>query len=335
MLAHPDVDRLCRISRLVDAVPAAGDLLRAGHIGSSQVNELARAFAHPRAGNRLAEFAPVLLEHAEHLRFAEREFDRDATLRRAEHGEMADASPLPRTVQQRAHDAVEAIFRAAASMPADSRAPEPVVNIGVDASTFDDALRAQCLAEDSSLQSVELGRQIVSDAADLIDRRCETAGGVAIAPDAMLRAALTGHVRRVVTDAAGTVVDLGRAQRLLTGSSRTAARLLVRNCSHPGCRIPATLCDVDHVHEWGRDGGRTDQVNAAALCGSHNRHQHRTRWSLKRATSKRMYTVRDDGTVVLPVGEREPEWFDDEDDPVEIARIDRHIRRRLEALVPS
>ena len=40
-----------------------------------------------------------------------------------------------------------------------------------------------------------------------------------------------------------------------------------RRCSHPGCQIPASLCDVDHMQSWGADHGRTDQHNADARCG--------------------------------------------------------------------
>ncbi len=58
-----------RLAKLVDSVPDAGNALHAGRIGIDQADELARARANPRCGERLSDSADILLDHAEHLSF--------------------------------------------------------------------------------------------------------------------------------------------------------------------------------------------------------------------------------------------------------------------------
>ena len=96
--------------------------------------------------------------------------------------------------------------------------------------------------------------------------------------------------------------------------------LLATTCSHPGCRIPARFCQVDHIDEWA-NGGRTDQRNAAIECGGHNRFKHRQRWTTRRDKRGRIYTLRSDGTIVLPVGERPPDLTIDEQTRIIRARV--------------
>lgn len=90
---------------------------------------------------------------------------------------------------------------------------------------------------------------------------------------------------------------------------------MVRHCEHPGCEFPADWCEVDHAAEWSADHGRTDQVNAHVRCGAHNREKHRKRWRTRRANDGRTYTVRSDGTIMLPVGARSPAFDDSHDWP--------------------
>jgi hypothetical protein len=126
-----------------------------------------------------------------------------------------------------------------------------------------------------------------------------------------LRLAVGAYIRRVVVDAEGVVVDQGRKQRLFTGPAREAAKLLVRRCEHPGCNVPVRFADVDHLTEWFA-GGRTNQRNSGIRCRSHNRFKHRERWRTRRDATGRRFSVRSDGTVVLPAGARPPDFTIDE-----------------------
>ena len=143
-------------------------------------------------------------------------------------------------------------------------------------------------------------------------------------PHDVLRAALAGHVRRVVVDPDGVVIDLGRRQRLFTGAARRAAELLVRRCEHPGCELPARWSQVDHNLEWA-EGGRTDQRNRNIECSHHNRSKHRERTRTRRDARGRAYTIRADGTIMLPVGERPPDLSIDELAEIARARLERDL----------
>ena len=84
------------------------------------------------------------------------------------------------------------------------------------------------------------------------------------------RLARTSKLIRLVLDAEGQVLDMGRAVRLATPAQRRALFSRYATCITEGCPIPAHLCQVDHVDPWA-DGGRTDLDRLAPCCGFHNR----------------------------------------------------------------
>lgn len=278
-------------------------------------------------------------------RFVDAEYRRDLDARRAEWGDDADAHPLPRTPSQRRFDALIAIFAAAAGSPEGGALPEPTVHIVVDERSAHEALTHAGItlpggnvieldddggAADPDALLADLADELLADPAAFLRRRCHTEQGSPVHPSIVLRALLTGHVRRVVLDSQGVVVDYGTRQRLFTGLARAAALAIARTCDHPGCDLPARWSQIDHNVEWS-DGGRTDQRNANIECGHHNRFKHRRRWRTRRDPSGRTYTVRDDGTIVLPVGERPPDLTVDE--LTEIIRS--RLRADLAARVPA
>ena len=235
------------------------------------------------------------------------EFDTDCAARRAEHGDDALNHPLPRTGDQRKFDALHHIFMAWATVPVDGVTPVPLVNIVFDHISAGNALFEHGLVEDRNVFGLP-DNVFTAAAADLSKHRCETSTGTSVHPDVALRALITGRLRRVVVDADSVVINLGRTQRLFTGKARQAAQLLVTSCTHRGCDIPATLCDVDHRNEWASDSGTTNQANAMPLCGPHDRWKHANHIRSRRATSGRLFLITPDGTTILPAGAREPEW---------------------------
>ncbi len=64
-----DAARLRKLAKVIKVVPALGDALCDGHIGSAQAHEFARAASNPRVGDQIEPVAPMLLRHAEHLGF--------------------------------------------------------------------------------------------------------------------------------------------------------------------------------------------------------------------------------------------------------------------------
>jgi hypothetical protein len=272
------------------------------------------------------------LETAEFLaifdRFVEREFQIDLGQRRELEAAAGPdvAFPELRSLTQRRFDALLALARAAnAHLEADGTldAAEPLVSVLADHHTWSWALAHCGLGTTTNLngESIDpftglpadntLLDDLLGDPADLADRRCVTTNGVPLRPDDVLRAALAGKMRRVILGAKSRPIDLGRAERVFTGAAREAAKLLVAWCEHPGCNLPVQLCQVDHSHEW-YEMGRTDQNNSGIQCPGHNRDKHRTRRRVKRSNGGRNYTLRPDGTIILPVGCRPPD-FDDAD----------------------
>jgi hypothetical protein len=55
-------------------------------------------------------------------------------------------------------------------------------------------------------------------------------------------------------------------------------RAVHRHCRFPGCRRPATACDLDHLIPW--PTGRTTPSNLAPLCRYHHRLKTHTRWTV-------------------------------------------------------
>ena len=291
-------------------------------------------------------------------RFCETEFRKDAATRRAEHGDDASGKPLARTHQQRSYDAfVDIMRRANASLDTATdapAAPSPLVNLLCDQRTWAMVLADAGLAPTSTFSgdpidpftglpahtTGDLLGDLVADPDAFAGMRCETASGTPLHPHDVLRAALAGHIRRVVVDAHSVPIDMGRKARLFTGPAREAAKLLVRRCDHAGCDLPDDFCEVDHITEWS-DRGTTDQVNAGPECGPHNREKHRRKFTTRRSIHGQRYTIRPDGTIILPVGARPPTFpdegdddaaDDDRNDPIEIANLTRRARARVRAL---
>lgn len=257
----------------------------------------------------------------------EAEFMVDVAARRDEFGDAADQHPLPRTGAQRRFAAEHAIHMAYVSTPAGTQRPEPLVNILFSADAANDALVAHglvvpgdvfgvnevdpCIADagasDHRASDASDGALGTPAAADLATRRCETSTGVPIHPDAALKAMIRGRVRRVVLDSRSVVTDLGPSRRLFTGAARQAAQLIVLSCSHPGCDVAAEFCEVDHLQRHA-DGGPTDQHNAGPACRSHNVFKETAGLRSRRAVDGRVYLIRADGSVILPVGARTPRW---------------------------
>ena len=181
----------------------------------------------------------------------------------------ADASATTPARLARAHrgaapraDALASIFEAAATTLPDARRPEPVVNILIDQAVYESPAGRHGWRPTPR-----------PDPADLARQRCQTTSGGPVDPADAVAASVVGWVRRVVVDADGVIINLGRRSRVFTGSARMAAILQAAlddagRCSWPGCghhRI-----QIDHSLEWTSDGP-TDLRNGGPLCGRHNR----------------------------------------------------------------
>ncbi|WNB86283.1 hypothetical protein [Cellulomonas sp. ATA003] len=82
-------------------------------------------------------------------------------------------------------------------------------------------------------------------------------------------------ITRVVIDAHGELLDLGRTQRLFTGALRKAIIARDRECGWPSCHAPGRWCEIHHIAWWDRDDGPTSADNGVPLCSFHHHETHR------------------------------------------------------------
>ena len=68
---------------------------------------------------------------------------------------------------------------------------------------------------------------------------------------------------------AGRILWLGHNQRLGNAAQRLAVAIRDRGCFQ--CGAPMHRCELHHIDEWHKDGGRTDIDNLVAVCRKHHR----------------------------------------------------------------
>ncbi|WP_448626172.1 DUF222 domain-containing protein [Geodermatophilus sp. URMC 64] len=121
-------------------------------------------------------------------------------------------------------------------------------------------------------------------------------GGVVSAARAR-QVACDAELRRYLRTAEGELLDLGRAQRLVTPGLRRAVELRDETCVFAGCGAPHHWCEVHHVIHW-LFGGETDLENSGLLCERHHTQVHHG-FRIERDTAGRWHTYRPDGTEIL------------------------------------
>ncbi len=166
-------------------------------------------------------------------------------------GDDARARDLWRTKAQRMSAALVEMAKRSSGARTGSL---PCLNVHVDQETFEQAMN-----EFAGLPAAYPAEGIR-----------ETNAGAPLSARQIVELALQGHVRRIVFDSDGQVLDLGRKQRFFTGALREGIELRDRVCQHPGCDLPGVWCEADHVYPYSQ-GGKTAIDNAQLLCGFHNR----------------------------------------------------------------
>jgi hypothetical protein len=220
---------------------------------------------------------------------------------RAEPGDQACYDDLPRTTRQRRADALWQIFQDAAAAQPGAVPPGYVHNIVWDADTFEAmATQLQAAGDPGPDRDPRPDRHPGPFGAgagpfDAEVVRCETIDGVELDPVEAIANATVAAVRRVVVDARGVTIDLGQVRRF-TGNSRHAVRLADSHCVWPGCEVPASNCEIDHLREHAR-GGSTNPGNGAVMCGRHNRWKQKG-YTVHRDQTGHWHTHRPDGREI-------------------------------------
>lgn len=80
-------------------------------------------------------------------------------------------------------------------------------------------------------------------------------------------------------------LDIGRSKRLFPPHMKRALAARDRGCIYPGCTMPASRCEADHVDPW-EEGGETRVDRGALLCPMHHHARHAGLFSLIVADGK-------------------------------------------------
>ncbi|MEX0848484.1 MAG: HNH endonuclease signature motif containing protein [Ilumatobacteraceae bacterium] len=267
-------------------------------------------------------------------RFERIEWELDWEHARAVHGDDACSALLARTSEQRRYDALQNL-RSHVTLPPRGQRDEPVD--AADADVFADGDggggggggEADAVSEPARARPAE-GRPdgavttVVDIVVDLqtflhgLDRvfgipgnlaqrppfgpdraRCQTLDGVSIHPRDAALAALYGTVRLVVTDEFGRPVQMTSASRLFTGNLRQAALMGATTCTHPGCLVLTTHCQVDHLVPHSH-GGPTQVDNGGPGCRHHNNWRYTARAQTRLRDDGVWTTHRADGSRIAP-----------------------------------
>ncbi|WP_188437063.1 HNH endonuclease signature motif containing protein [Microbacterium murale] len=97
---------------------------------------------------------------------------------------------------------------------------------------------------------------------------------------AALQTGCAGGIQRILFDEHGRIVSIGTSGRIFNALQRRAITARDGGCVIPGCTIPATWCEVHHVHEHAQ-GGPTHTDNGVLLCWFHHRTLHLTEWVIR------------------------------------------------------
>ena len=101
----------------------------------------------------------------------------------------------------------------------------------------------------------------------------ELEDGTTVAPGELERLMCDSEVTRMVMDATGIPLDVGRTQRTYTKELRRAVLTRDRHCMWPRCALRASWCEVHHI-TWFSRGGHTSLAEAITLCTFHHHRVH-------------------------------------------------------------
>jgi len=166
-------------------------------------------------------------------------FEDDWAHARAEHGDRATVSDLPRTADQRRADALVEMARRSAAVDPHAVMPRPLYTVLVGYTGFSNV--------------------------------CELSDGSVVSPRQLVRHLGEADIERVVFEGPSRVIEVGVRRRFFSGALRRAIEVRDRQCTHPsGCDVPAEHCEIDHIQPYSR-GGLTTQANGRCRCSVHNR----------------------------------------------------------------
>jgi hypothetical protein len=115
-------------------------------------------------------------------------------------------------------------------------------------------------------------------AADGEPGRAELEDGTRVSQETCRRLACDATLVKVSHAKDGSVLEVGRKTRTISGALRRALEVRDRGCRFPGCQLRFT--QAHHVKHWA-DGGETGVSNCLLLCSYHHRLVHEGGWRVE------------------------------------------------------
>jgi hypothetical protein len=109
----------------------------------------------------------------------------------------------------------------------------------------------------------------------------QTGWGLPLPYATLARLCCDPSIARVVLNADGVPLNVGRAERLVSPDLRRAVVARDKGCAFPSCDRPAEWSHVHHINEWHRDGGTTELDNLVLVCEFHHRLLHHSDWTVR------------------------------------------------------
>lgn len=306
-------------ARLVDQIPSLGDALDDGTIGGEHLDAISNAAKgfDDEARSLFDAAASDLVDRSDNtpVDTFKNQVQRLADLVKNDHGlEKAKAQRAQseiRTWKDRdgmGHlkamfdpewfDAVcSAIKREAAAMAAAANKSGDPVGMGphLDAAALVELVRHSNGAKGRADVTIIVDAESLANGPHDHTVR-ETRNGAELAFDTIERLCCDALIRRVVVDAAGNVIDVGRRSRTATDAQWAALNAMYSTCGWANCDRPVSWCQAHHIHEWDH-GGRTDLDNLIPLCSRHHHAVHEGGYTIKLLPDRTLRIFQPNGTL--------------------------------------
>lgn len=100
-----------------------------------------------------------------------------------------------------------------------------------------------------------------------------TANGIPIPAGAARTMLCNAGIRSMVFGAKSQILDIAQESRFFPKYMRRALQAKYRGCAYPGCTMPASRCEADHIIPW-EEGGATSVDNGCLFCPMHHHARH-------------------------------------------------------------
>ena len=263
--------------------------------------------------SKFKEFARKLREKLNPGGMDERHRDaasrRTVTLDFEQDGMALLSAYLPAEVAIAAHDRLTrlalAVGRVMVSADNGDESPDNRTLAQLRADVFGDLMinGDTCDAGDPSMHGIRPQLLVIIPAMTAVraeDAPGHLSGYGPIAPEtARELAARAPSFARVLTDPiTGVILDFDDKKYVVRSDLRRVLTLQFECCSFPGCKRPASQCDMDHTIDWAK-GGTTSLSNLAPLCKTHHNLKHHSAMKVRKRADGAMEWTTPTGRVTV------------------------------------